>query len=258
MSIQNQIIRIQTARNAIRDTLVNFGLVENTSNIEDCATAITNIENQGSVSATVTEGETYTIPRGYHNGSGTVSGIKGGGNYTLQSKVATPTKSQQSITPDSGYYGLSDVTVKAIPENYQDVSSVTATAEDVLANKIIVTSDGKVTAGIMINNGAVTKNINAGESYIIPKGYHDGTGKVTGNSLASQTSATAIASDILLSKTAWVNGSKLTGTMANNGTINKTIIGLTETQSSVTIPKGYTAGGTVSLSTDIEDALSMI
>ena len=45
--------------------------------------------------------------------------------------------------------------------------------------------NGKVTAGIMINNGAVTKNINAGESYIIPKGYHDGTGKVTGNSLAS-------------------------------------------------------------------------
>ena len=224
MSIQNQIIRIQTARNAIRDTLVNFGLVENTSNIADCATAITNIENQGSVSATVTEGETYTIPRGYHNGSGTVSGIKGGGNYTLQSKVATPTKSQQSITPDSGYYGLSDVTVKAIPENYQAVSSVTATAEDGLANKIIVTSDGKV----------------------------------TGNSLASQTSATAIASDILLSKTAWVNGSKLTGTMANNGTINKTIIGLTETQSSVTIPKGYTAEGTVSLSNDIEDALSMI
>ena len=180
MSVATEITRIQTDRNKIRNKLVNFGLVESTANLDTCAEAIDGIVNQGAVSATVQEGDTYTIPKGYHNGAGTVSGVAGGGNYNLQSKSVTPTKAQQSITPDSGYYGLSDVTVGAIPEAYQDVSSVTAAAGDVLAGKVIVTADGKVTTGTMPNNGAVNKTLTAQEkSYTIPAGYHSGTGSVS-------------------------------------------------------------------------------
>ena len=289
-NIANQISRIQTDRDTIRTKLVELGMAQSTDNLDKLATAVSGITNQGAVSAEVQEGDTYTIPKGYHNGSGTVSGVAGGGNYKLQSKQVTPTKSQQNVTPDSGFYGLSDVTVGAIPENYQDVSSVDATAGDVLTGKTFVDSTGKVTAGTMINNGTVTKKLDtATKSYTIAKGYHSGTGSVSietetktatptksqqsitptsGKVLESVTvapipdeyittdDANATASQILSGATAYVDGAKVTGTMANNGGMTKTVDGLTT--SSVTIPAGYTTGGNVSLTTDIEDALSAI
>ena len=290
MSIATELSRIQTDRNTIRTKLVALGLVSSTANLDDCATAVNGIENRGAVSASVQEGDTYTIPAGYHNGSGTVSGVSGGGNYSLQSKTVTPTKAQQPITPDSGYYGLSDVTVAAIPDAYQDVSSVTAAAGDVLTGKIVVTADGKVTTGTMPNNGAVSKVLDTGTTtYTIAKGYHSGTGSVkitteaktvtptkesqqvtpsTGKVL-SQVAVAAIpsnfidtsegdatASDILSGKIAFVGGLKVTGTMPDNGSVAGTMDGLTTT--SVTIPAGYTSGGAVSLTDDIEQALAAI
>ena len=101
MSISTELSRLQTARNKIRTKLIALGLVTATAKLDDCASAVDGISNQGAVSATVQEGDTYTIPAGYHNGSGTVSGVAGGGNYKLQSKTVSPTKAQQAVTPDS-------------------------------------------------------------------------------------------------------------------------------------------------------------
>ena len=160
MSVATEISRIQTARNTLRTKAVALGIGTSTDKLDTLATAFDGIVNRGAVSAQVQEGDTYTIPAGYHNGSGTVSGVSGGGNYTLQSKgPITPTKSQQSIAPDTGYYGLSAVTIGAIPAAYQDVSSVTAGAADVLANKIFVDDEGTVTTGTMVNNGTLAGTI---------------------------------------------------------------------------------------------------
>lgn len=297
MSTASEITRIASARNTIRDKLIDFGLAESTDKIDVLAGAIDNIVNRGSVSATVQEGATYTIPAGYHNGSGTVSGVGGGGSYSLQSKTITPTKSQQSVTPDSGYYGLSDVTVNAIPEAYQNVSSVTATAGDVLANKVIVDASGNVVTGSMTNNGAVSATLDAtsnNQSYTVPSGYHNGSGsvsivleeksatpsgsaqnitptsgkvlsKVTVSAIPSNyadtTGDTAIAANILYGVTAHSISSgsavQLTGSMTNNGAVTATFDGLTTT--SYTIPAGYHNGsGTVSLTDDILEALEAI
>ncbi len=60
----------------------------------------------------------------------------------------------------------------------------------------------------MTNNGAINKTLNAGGSYTVPAGYHNGSGKVTAESLANQTPGTATAADIANGKTAWVKMDK--------------------------------------------------
>ena len=291
MSTATEISRLQTARNTIRNKMVNLGLGTSTDLLDDLATEIDGIANNGAVNASVQEGDTYTIPAGYHNGSGTVSGVAGGGNYSLQAKSATPTKSQQSITADSGYYGLSGVTVAAIPEAYQDVTSVTAGAADVLATKVFVEADGSVTAGTMTNNGAVNKTLDAtsnNQTYTVPTGYHNGSGTVkitletksatptkssqditptTGKVLSKVTVAAipaayqdvtnvdAAAGDVLAGKTI-VNsaGTEIEGTMTNNGGVSETLDATTGNQS-YTVPEGYHDGtGTVNITLEQKSA----
>jgi hypothetical protein len=290
MSISTEISRLQADRNTIRAKLVELGMATGTDNLTALAAAIANLIDRGAVNVDVREGESYTIPKGYHNGSGVVKGVSGGGNYALQEKTVTPTKQQQNITAGDGYYGLSAVTVAAIPDMYQDVSSVTATAGEVLTGKIYVAADGTVITGTMTNNGAIEKALDVTTvSYTIPKGYHNGSGSVTitletktvtptksaqditpseGKLLSKvtvapipdkyvdTTDADAVASNILLDKTAYVNGAKVKGTMANNGSVTKTIDGITTT--SATVPAGYTSGGTISLTGDIEEQLAAI
>ena len=293
MSTQTEITRLQTARNKLRTWLVGLGLAASTDKLDALTDKAAAIKNNGAVDANVKEGESYTIPAGYHNGSGTVKGVSGGGNYNLQAKSVTPTKEQQSITPDQGYYGLSGVTVGAIPENYQDVSATTAAPGDVLANKVFIDADGVTQAGTMPDNGAVSKVLDAttgNQEYTVPAGKHSGKGKVSvvletksatpaeaaqditptkGKVLGKVTvgaipdkykdvsGVTAGAADVLDGKfIVLADGSKVEGTMANIGAIAKTIDGLTQT--SVDIPAGYTSGGTVGLTDDIENALAAI
>lgn len=295
MSISTEITRITAARNKIRNKLVNLGLAQSAAVLDDLADAVDGIANRGAPNAEVREGEQYTILPGFYSG-GSVAGVSGGGSYNLQSKTVTPTKQQQAVAPDAGYYGLSGVTVEAIPQNYQDVSAVNAGAADVLATKIIVNAAGQTVAGTMPNNGSVSKVLDAtanNQEYTVPAGKHSGSGKVSvvleeksatpskstqnitptpGKVLSKvtvnpipaiygdATNADATAAHILAGKKALVNvggeAQLVDGDMVDNGAVSGSIDGLTVV--SFEIPAGFTSGGTVGLTNDIELALAAI
>lgn len=103
--------------------------------------------NNGGVTGTITtKAQEYTIPNGFHDGSGKVSissteqakiiaenirsgitilgvagSMSGSENMHAQAKSVTPTFSQQTISPDSPTYNcLSEVVVAAITVTYAD------------------------------------------------------------------------------------------------------------------------------------------
>ena len=111
--------------------------------------------NNGAVSGSIsTKAGTYSVPQGYHDGSGkvgiaaaeqaklipeniregvsilgvngTMSGSEG---VKAQSKTVTPTTEEQTVVPDSGYNSLTSVTVLAIPyvESTNSAGGITVT-----------------------------------------------------------------------------------------------------------------------------------
>ena len=124
--------------------------------------------NNGAVEETLdTTATNYDIPAGYHDGSGIVS-------ISLEQKTATPTTSEQTITPTEGKV-LSQVTVGAIPAQYVDTSTGTAVAGDILTGKIAFV-DGASVTGSMPNNGATNLTIDGMQatSVAVPAGYTSG------------------------------------------------------------------------------------
>ena len=104
----------------------------------------------------------------------------------IRTKRGTTTK----MLPNEMANEISEIQVTA---GNVDPSDATATASDIFSGKIAYGKDGKLT-GSMTNNGAVNKTIRRkSESYTIPKGYHNGSGKVA---ISDSEQAKIVASNI--------------------------------------------------------------
>ena len=143
-----------------------------------------------------------------------------------------------------GISTATDATFEVMATNIASITTIeaasadmTATAADILSGKTGIVK-GAVVTGSMANNGAVTKSLSAGGSYNIPAGFHNGSGKVSAATLASQTSGDATAAQILSGKKAWVNGSQITGSMTDRGAVSQTLA----VNGTYTIPAGYHNG----------------
>ncbi|WP_347135192.1 hypothetical protein [[Clostridium] symbiosum] len=124
-----------------------------------------------------------------------------------------------------------------------DLDVITAGAEDVLAGKVIVDNNGEPLTGTMADQGNWNfSELVAGSAVTIPEGKHGGGGKVTAKSLASQTPGTSAAGHILAGKTAWVNGSKITGTIPSQagGTLTPSTSAVTANCSGKYMTSNYT------------------
>lgn len=110
---------------------------------------------------------------------------KGGSTEVkTQTKTVTPTKSQQTVKPDTGYDGLAQVTVDAIPSDYITTTDANAVASDIAKDKTAYVNGVKITGTHVCSTGG-----------------------------SDTSDATATAEDIAEGKTAYINGGKVTGTL---------------------------------------------
>ena len=119
----------------------------------------------------VASGKTFSAGGGF-----TMVGTATAGTPSLQEKSVAPTESAQSVTPDSGYDGLSKVTVGAIQTETKTVTT----------NGTVTPSSGKYLKQVTVN---------------VPSSGID------------TSDATATAGKILQGATAYVKGEKVTGTI---------------------------------------------
>ena len=206
------------------DKVKRQDFVDNFTTID---TQMKNIDNKHSAYGTTSGTNSYTVNltgvTSYYDGLKVI--IKIGTTCTGACSLNINNLGAKTILDGSGNTITSGSLKAGIPYNlcYNGTNFIllgkgggggTATANQILNGYTATTNSGLIT-GTMTDRGAISSTLNCGGSYTIPAGYHNGSGKITANSLASQTSSTATVDNILSGKTAYVNGNKLTGNMTN-------------------------------------------
>ncbi len=122
--------------------------------------------NKGAWTGATTGNGNVTIPAGYHNGQGHVSGA---GAYNAGVSAADGRVNADSANYKGGYNAGVSATKKG-----------TAGAGDVLSGKTFTNGSSVGASGTMPNKGAWTGATTGSGNVAIPAGYHNGQGHVSG------------------------------------------------------------------------------
>ena len=177
MAINPKFLSIKSVKNAIKKKLIDKGVnmdnvpfTDYPSKIDDVAPVLSG----DATTANVLKGKTFYSTDSANKLTGTMT------NNGAVSKTITPTTATQTYTIPQGYHdGSGKVTVAGAPTS---LINGDALVEHVLNGKTFFSDSYTEKTGTMANNGAVSKSITpsgSAQSYTVPAGYHNGSGKVT-------------------------------------------------------------------------------
>ena len=154
-------------------------------------------------------GQSYQLPRGYESGESVISAV--------DLATQTPGDIGPMDVPVGKVGWANGVKVEGAfdidAEIDHRMAGTDATMPDVKEGKGFYSNKiGGVAYGSMPDHtGEEARVLENGQTFNIPEGYYDGNSQISVKALKDVTIASATANDILLNKTAWVNGELIVG-----------------------------------------------
>lgn len=220
---------------------------------EDGKLVTGSMPNQGAQNSTITtQGGTYTIPEGYHDGNGVITASIGSGAYSATQVTAV------SITPNVGGT-ITSIATTTQPSGTDGTDYYTidpgATYTNGNARSRINTAGYLGTGNKYVN---ITGSVGAGTNYYIPKSISTNSSSVSGKTV---TATVTIPAGYNPGETVTVSNDVSTATHPNPS-INKATLNTTSGNVEITAnhvqSTGYVTGGTTSASTNVSVGLGEI
>lgn len=145
---------------------------------------------------------------------------------TMENIVSSEKYKSKRVAQNTLYLGITPGahitnTSKGYPEVYIPLSDLRDAIGYTDSSKVLKGTTIAGLQGTMVNNGSVQKTVAVGQSYTIPKGFHDGTGKVSvDKSYSSKSGFTYTPSKPTTNTTIQASGVYMTGNIILKGDSN--------------------------------------